>query len=387
MKHTTNYPTSTWIAWTLAVPLTGLAAGIAVLSTPSVGDLPFDNPHLWWLGGAVPLASLLFLYGFQRRRRALSRFASEDMNVLLAARVSPWRQAFRAAAVVLAILALVGAILGPRWGIYMEKQKVYGVDIVVAVDVSRSMLAEDVEPNRLELAKRTIRQQLTERAVFQRAHRLALMAFAGSTSLKLPLTTDHLAFRDRLEDLSLYSAPRGGTAIAKTIEAATDLFAKSPADATKIIFLFTDGEDHEGDPLEAARRAYEEHGVRIFTIAVGDPTRTVGAEVPEAPGSSKPLLHDGQIVFSKLDVAGLRDIALKGHGEYAAIRDLNVLVDAVSHMHRAELSTEERQRHKPRFQWFITLALILLAVESLTPAYPTAKVALPRRAWLMESST
>ncbi len=385
MKRIDLYPVGTWVAWTIAIPLAAMALGIAVISLTDVGNLPFDNPHLWWLGGAVPLASLLFLYGYERRRRALRRFVSDELNPLLAARVRPARQALKSGLVVMAILILVVAILGPRWGIYMEKQKVYGVDIVVAVDVSRSMLASDVEPNRLDHALLAIRQQLTERAVFQRAHRLALLAFAGSTSLKLPLTTDHLAFREKLATINIYSAPLGGTTIAKTIQAAVDLFAKSPEDATKIILLFTDGEDHEGDPIEAAKQAYAEHGVRVFTVAVGDPARAAGAEVPEAPGSRKPLLHDGQIVFSKLDVRGLRNIAEAGHGEYAAIRDLHVLVDAVSKMHRSELSTEERQRHRPRFQWFIALALLLLGIESLTAEYPTAKVDLPKRVWQMET--
>lgn len=385
MKRINLYPVGTWVAWTLVIPLVGLVLGIAVVSMTDIADLPFDNPELWWLGGAVPLASLLFLYGYERRRRALRRFASEELSPLLAARVRPARQALKSGLVVMAILMLVAAILGPRWGIYMEKQKVYGVDVVVAVDVSRSMLARDVEPNRLDHALLAIRRQLTERAVFQRAHRLALLAFAGSTSLKLPLTTDHLAFRDKLANINIFSAPRGGTTIAKTIQAAVDLFAKSPQDATKIILLFTDGEDHEGDPIAEAKQAYDAHGIRVFCVAVGDPTRTAGAEVPEAPGSRKPLLFDGQIVFSKLDVDGLRDIAEAGHGEYAAIRDLHVLVDAVSKMHRSALSTEERQRHRPRFQWFVALALMLLGIESLTAEYPTAKVDLPRRVWQMET--
>ena len=95
MKRINLYPVGTWVAWTLAVPLAGLVLGIAVVSMTDVGDFPFDNPDLWWLGGAVPLASLLCLYGYQRRRRALRRFASDDLNPLLAARVRPARQALK----------------------------------------------------------------------------------------------------------------------------------------------------------------------------------------------------------------------------------------------------------------------------------------------------
>ena len=288
---------------------------------------------------------------------------------------------------VLAVVMLVAAILGPRWGIYMEKRSVYGVDIVVAVDVSRSMLAQDIEPSRLERVRREIRQQLTERRVFQGAHRLALLAFAGSTSLSVPLTTDHLAFRSKLTDLSIHSAPRGGTVITRAIRAAGDLFAKSPEEATKIILLFTDGEDHEGNPVEAAAEAYANHGIRLFTIGAGDAGGTFGAEVPASDtGDGTHVLYDGQIVFSKLDVAGLRQIAEAGHGEYAPVQDLHLLVDAIAKMRRAELSTEERQRHKPRYQWFLAMALLLLGLETMLSDHSKHDEGLPRRAWQVEES-
>jgi len=360
------YPLSTWVIWTLGLPGALLALGVALAAATDIGDLPFDNPGLWWLGGAGPVAGLMFLYGLARRRRALRRFTSDRLAALLASSVSPHRQALRASLVVLAIIMLTWAILGPRWGVYIEEQKVYGVDIVVALDVSRSMLAEDLEPNRLEHAKRAIRQQLTERAVFQRAHRLALMAFSGTTSLRVPLTTDHLSFRDRLESLKVGSVPRGGTAIAHALRDASDLFARSPEQATKIILLFTDGEDHEGDPVQEAQVLYERSDIRVFTIGVGNPARTVGAEVPsDDTAGAKPLLHDGQIVFSKLDSAGLREISGAGGGRYAPIGDLHVLVEAISEMSRTELAGEQRERHRPRYQWFLALALALVGIETL----------------------
>ncbi len=366
MSRPNLYPLWTWVLWVICLPLVVVASALTLVGATEIGDLPFDNPGLWWTAGAIPLAGAVFLYGVFRRRGALFRFASGELAPLLAARVSPTRQAIHAALCVLAIAMLSAAILGPRWGIYMEKEKVHGVDIVVAVDLSRSMLVGDLEPNRLERAKREIRQQLTERAVFRRAHRLGLLAFAGSTSLRVPLTTDHLSFRSRLEGLAVGSIPRGGTAIAQALRDGADLFAKSPEQATKVILLFTDGEDHEGGPVEMARAIHEEHGIRVFTIGVGDPTRTVGAQVPTGgAGGSKPLLYDGQIVFSKLDVAGLRQIAEAGDGRYAPIQDLHVLVGGISNMWQTELTTEERRRHRPRYQWFVALALALLGLETL----------------------
>lgn len=385
MNRRAVYPLAMWVTWAILLPLGLIVLGFVVVASTDSETLMFDGPHLLFLGGAAPLAGLIVLYGVVRRRRALERFASGELSPLLAARLNPMKRAFRSFLVVTAILLIVAGIIGPRWGKYLEKEKVYGIDIVVALDVSRSMLAQDVAPNRLSYAKRLIRQQLTERPVFQHSHRLALLAFAGSTSLKVPLTTDHVTFRTRLEDVEVGSAPRGGTAIADAISAATDLLVRSPEEATKIILLLTDGEDHEGDPLAAAAKAWEDRGIRTYTIGVGDPARTVGVQVPSGEGAAgRPLLHDGQIVFSKLDVPGLQRIADAGKGRFAPVRDLHHLVDAIVGMRRAELSTEERIRHRPRYQWFVAVALFLLALETMISDRRTWIGDLPQRTWQQE---
>jgi len=361
----TPYPRWTVLTWTLILPTALIGVGLAVVVTTQVGDLPFDNGELWWLVFGVPLASLVTLYGTARKRAALTRFASERLSPLLVARFSPGRAAMRGGLRLLALVMLVGAILGPRWGMYLQEQEVRGIDVAVVVDVSNSMLARDVAPSRMAKAKEQIRQQLTERSVFDGQHRLALMAFAGSTSTRLPLTTDQLAFREKLRALRVHSVARGGTDIGRAIDDATDLFARSPEQATKIILLVTDGEDQEGHAIEAAKRCYEEHGISIFTVGVGDAASTAGAQVPSAPGrDGKPLLYDGQLVFSKLDVEGLRQIAQAGHGRYTPLEHLNLLVSALAGMRKTALSTEQRMRHQPRYQYFLAVALVLLAAET-----------------------
>ena len=383
MTRQVLHPWWIWLLWVVMVPAVLVAVGVAVIVTVDVGEMPLDHADLWWLIVSVPAASGLYLFGVARRRRALARFASCDVSPLLATGLQPGRLAFRAGLIVVACALVVGGIIGPRWGMYLQKQKVYGVDVVVALDVSRSMLAGDMEPNRLAYAKRVIRQQLTERTVFQRGHRMGLIAFAGSSSLRVPLTTDHLNFRTKLEQLEYGSAPRGGTAIAQAIAAATDLFAKSPEEATKIILVVTDGEDHEGDPVEMAESALSGEGIRVYTVGVGDSGRTYGVEVPAGKGK-QPLLHDGQIVFSRLDVEGLRKIAQAGGGRYAPVQDLHRLVDHMADLQRAELTTEQRQRHKPRYQWFIAAALMLLGVETLVKPRPAGDEAQPQRTWSLE---
>ncbi len=388
MKSRVLYPMSHWFAWAVLVPIALIVIGVLAFMSVDRADLKFDNPKLWWVASIGPLAGMVVLYGVIRRRRALSGFASAELAPLLASHMNPPMQSLRQGLFVIALTLIAAGVIGPRWGLYLEEQRVYGVDIVVALDVSRSMLAEDVAPNRLARAKESIRQQLIERAVFQRANRMALMAFAGSTSLRLPLTTDHLAFKSKLQALHVGSAPRGGTAIARAIETATDLFAKSPPDASRILLLLTDGEDHEGDPVEAARIAYEEHNIHTYTVGVGDAARTVGVQVPvDGAGSHKPLLHDGQIVFSKLHEAELIKTAQAGGGQYAPIGQFHRLVDAMAAMRTAELATETRVRHKPQYQWFIAAALILLAMETMMSDRRKSVSTLPQRVWQQEVSS
>lgn len=385
MSRQAIYSIRAWLVFGLMLPAALVLLGVGVLALTESGEVPFDNPDLWWLVAAVPFAGLLQLFSVWRKRRGMDRFMSRQVAPLLADRVSLGKQACKTGLLVCSVVFLIAAILGPRWGIYLEKEKVRGVDIVAALDVSRSMLANDVKPNRLRKAKELMRQQLTERAVFQGAHRLGLLAFAGSASVRLPLTTDHLAFRSKLDSLRVGGVSRGGTDIGAAIVRATDLFAKSPEQATKIILLFTDGEDLEGRGAEAARQAYEEYGIQVFAIGIGDPTLTAGARVPSGQtGKDKPLLHDGQIVFSKVDTAGLRAIAETSGGRFAMLDDLSVLVDYIANMRGMELSAEERMRHKPRYQWLLLAALILLGTESLLGERKASVVDQPKRIWQQE---
>jgi len=386
MNRTNLYPWSVWITIVLVVPVMLMALGSVASAMTEVDTLAFDRPDLWWLGSLVPLAGLVVLYATLRKRRGLSRFTSNQLAPMLSGRVSAGRQALRAGFFVLALMFTVGAVIGPRWGVYLEKQTVHGVDIVVALDLSRSMLADDLAPTRLAAAKQRVREQLIDRSVFRSGNRLALLAFAGSTSLRLPLTTDHLAFRTKLNQLQVGDVPRGGTNIAGALQRSIELFDRSPEGATKIIVLVTDGENHEGDEVAEAQRAWKEHGIRVFAVGVGDPSRTVGVQVPAADGrAGKPTLYDGQIVFSKVDVDGLRRMTEAGGGYYVPIEDLHQLVNAIAGMHGAELGTEEHLRHKPRYQWFLAAALLMLVCETMIGEVRPADDRTPQRVWQQEA--
>ncbi len=381
------YPFSAWLTAVVIVPTLLVTAGLLVVLSIDRSALVFDGAAYWWTGGLVLLVGVLVLCGSVRNRRAVERFAGIELAPLLCSRLSPTRKVVRGGLLVCGLLFLAAAILGPRWGMYLEKQKVRGVDIVVALDVSRSMLARDIEPNRIQRAKRELSQQLTERGAFHGENRLGLIAFAGATSLRLPLTTDHAAFRNKLDQLRVGSVSRGGTAIAKAIDAATDLFAVSPPDATKIILLVTDGEDHEENPVEAAENAYKEHGIHVYTVAAGDPASTVGAQVPmnESPGAP-PLLYDGQIVFSKVSDEVLKAIATAGQGEYVPLESFNRLVAKMASLEGKELGTEERLRLRPQYQWFAAICLLLLFWEAALSDVSPRRADEPLRAWQQEAA-
>lgn len=339
---------------------------VALIVFTDAGSLPMDRRALIYFVLLVPITGLGYWYGLIRRRRAMRRFALPQTAALLAAGVSPGRQALRAGMVLLALFLVIIALLGPRWGKYLEKREAYGVDVVVAMDVSRSMLARDLKPNRLEYAKGQLRIHLTERSAFANSNRLGLLAFAGSASMKAPLSLDHLFFQQALANININSAPRGGTAIAEAIYDSVGFFRSSPDEAMKILLVVTDGEDHEGGPVKAAEDVYNDYGIVTYTVGVGDPDSPVGAEVPSAPGpGAKPLVYDGQLVISKLEDKQLREIADSGQGKYVSIRDLGSLVNQLSDLQQQRLTTEERLRNRPRYQWFLAPAILLLLLEPM----------------------
>ncbi len=358
------HPWGAWLGWVVILPALLAIAALAAWALTPLGDLPLDGMSFAWLATLMPLAWAVMAWSRLRQRRGLARFCGE-LAPALTGEVDPARSAFRAGMQVAALLFIIGAILGPRWGRGTEKIEAYGLDIAVAVDVSRSMLARDVAPDRLTRARQEI-----ERLTLNPSNRLGLLAFAGSASMKTPLTLDQAFFAEALADLDTGSAPRGGTAIAEAIYTAGDFFAASAEGATRVILVFTDGEDHEGDPVRAAREARERYGALVFTIGVGDPDAPAGAQVPARPGGTEPLVHDGQIVFSKLNMEALAKIAEAGAGKAVPISSFKSVVDLLENMDKQKLAGEERARYKPRYQVFLAFGLAALMMQTLLRERP-----------------
>lgn len=339
-----------------------LAAGLLCLGGCEVR---VGRPDALWLLWLVP--ALLVFYVFQARRRTLllRRFASVAMLARLGAGWDRGRSALQAGLILLAVGGLVLSLAQLRWGFQWEEMKRQGVDIVVALDVSDSMLVEDGDAagglSRLARAKREIRDLLR----LMQGDRVALVAFAGTAFLQCPLTLDYGAAEIFLSSFDTDLIPLKGTSIAAALEVSLAAL-KDSAESSKAIILITDGEDHSGRSLELSRRAHKE-GVRIFAIGIG---RGQGAPVPN-PGGGFRRDRTGNIVLSRLDETTLQRIALETGGRY--VRSVTGDVDLEQIYFQGikatlldrELESRRRQRWEERFQWTLGLAMMCLMLEPL----------------------
>lgn len=347
---------SIWL--TVAGGTLGLVlVGLSLWLTPIARALRLDAPQFAGLA-TIPLVALsLVLLAAVVRGKQLGRWSGK-LGGLLVQRLDPTREALRSALPIWAMVLLVAAILGPRWGHGAKPMESNGLDLVVAVDVSRSMLAQDVPPSRLERVKEEV-----ERLMLSPSNRLGLLAFAGSASMKCPLTLDYAFFRSQLENLEVNGAPRGGTALAEAIYAAGDFFSNRPVEGTRAVLLFTDGEDHEGDPYAAAQTVLHDQGVHVYTIIVGDPSRPAGAEVPGREG--RPLVYQGQIVYSKPDPDRLQRVATAGGGRCVALEDFRGLLRDLDRLERSRVQAQSGDIGDPIYQFFVAAALGLLTAQTL----------------------
>ena len=328
--------------------------------------MTFANPYILWLLLALPPALLAFFWWSGRKRQQLlTQFIQARLLPVLTVGISAARQKIRLACLVLAVVCLILALARPQWGFDWQEIKQRGLDIVVAIDTSKSMLAEDIAPNRLARAKLAA-LDLMQRA---KADRLGLVAFAGSAFLQCPLTIDDAAFRQSVEALDVNIIPQGGTAIAEAIE--TALTAYKEGDNYKVLVLFTDGEDHDSGALEAAEKAAKE-GLRIFTIGIGTADGEL-LHIKDAQGGSDYVRDEqGNVVKSHLNERLLQQIAGASEGGfYLPLRGAKVF-DTLYDAGLAKLPKSQHQekfvrQYHERYHWPLATAIVLLLVEMLFP--------------------
>ncbi|MFN8602479.1 MAG: VWA domain-containing protein [Candidatus Binatia bacterium] len=320
-----------------------------------------------WLLAAVAAAIALLLFwrrADRGRRAALERFASPQLLGDLTASVSARRRSVKRALVVAGVLLGGLALAGPQYGFTWEETQRRGIDVLIALDTSRSMLAQDVAPNRLERAKLAVRDLVDQLG----SDRVGLIAFAGSAFLQCPLTLDHAAFLESLDALQPGVIPTPGSDLASALRTAEQALATEQRNV-KLLVLFSDGEDLGGSAIEAAKHAAEQ-GIRVFTVGVGSDNGEL-IPVPSAKGGTE-FLKDpqGQYVKSKLDAETLRQVAELTGGFYEPLGRRGEGVAAIYDRALAPLPKEElasRMRRVPieRFQWPLAIALLCLGLEPI----------------------
>lgn len=329
----------------------------------------WGNPNALWLLWLLPVVAALLLYARRRRAAAARRFADSAMAPRLMPAPRGARGWFKAAALLLGLACLIVAAARPRYGEEVEEVTARGVDLFVLLDVSRSMLAEDVKPNRLERAKSDIRD-LLERL---RGDRVGLIVYAGRPVVKAPLTTDHAFYRMVLDEIDARSAPRGGSMLGDGIRKALESMPKA-IDRDQVIVLISDGGDQESYPLKAARLAAE-RSVKIIAVGLGDPNKGARIPLPDRGRGARYVTDEtGQVVRTKLEQDLLREVALASGGAYVPAGtqayDLGRVYDEhLANLTRGAISTERRRRYREQFQPFALLGLALLALEMLIPAH------------------
>ncbi|MFM1831289.1 MAG: hypothetical protein RLZZ558_1629 [Planctomycetota bacterium] len=338
------------------------------------GGFQFAQPGaaLWiWLVAAL---AVVLVMGLQRRRQRLAAIAESGLMARLSPNLDLARAWIRAGLVLAASLALVAAIMDPRWGMQVEQVQRRGLDVIFAIDVSRSMLAGDASPSRLERA----RQFALDASEALEGDRVGLVDFAGVAAIRTPLTLNYAAFRQAVRDLEPKASARGGSMLGEAIRMAANSFPAADKGA-KVIVVLSDGEDMESDPVTAAANALEEQGVRVFTVGIGDSRDGARIPVIGADGQRRFLVHEGQEIWSRMSPDTLEQVATAGGGAFIAAGTAQVDMAAVYRTALADLDRIEQEsslvkRQTPRFQWFAGAALMLLVMESLITDRKVRKV-------------
>jgi Ca-activated chloride channel family protein len=327
--------------------------------------------YLLWL---LPALIALYLYARHKRRSALERFVQADLLKHINVSVSRARRGWKSFAILAACAFVIGALVRPGWNPRPKKLERMGRDVVFIIDVSRSMLAEDLSPNRLERAKLAIRDCI-ERL---EGDRVGLVAFAGTAVVKCPLTLDYGFFRFMLEDISVESIDRGGTMIGDAVRKALDEVFDDREKRYKDIILITDGEDHDSFPVEAAEEAGK-RGIRIIAVGLGDENEGKRIPITDEKGNKTFLKYKGGEVWSRLDADTLRKMvnATPG-GKYfnvatGAIDLGSVYAKLVVSAEKKELESKTVKRYEEKFQIFLALAFVLLCAEIMISERNTGK--------------
>ncbi|MGB2697108.1 MAG: VWA domain-containing protein [Candidatus Zixiibacteriota bacterium] len=310
----------------------------------------------------IPLTLILFWLAFKLKEKAKKRFGNLDLIQKLSSSYSPSKQKLKVFVLVLGLFFLLFSLARPQFGTKLTMLKRKGVDIIIALDTSLSMLAEDMKPNRLEKAKREVKGLIDR----MRGDRVGLVAFAGASFVQCPLTLDNSAAKMFLDIIDVNLIPKPGTAIGDAITTSIKAFEQKER-KFKVLVLITDGEDHESNPIEAAKIASKE-GIRIYTIGIGS---VQGEPIPLRDKKGNMIgfkkTRENEVVVSRLDEMTLQKIALETGGKYYHATpnemELDKIYNEISRMEKKELEGKLLTQYEDRYQYFLIFSLIFLTLE------------------------
>ena len=325
----------------------------------------FASPYLLFLLITVPLLAVFLVFSFKARSKALNKLADSRLLDKISS-ANPGLQKLKAVLLVTALFFAILSIARPQFGTKLVEVRQKAADVVIAVDVSTSMLAEDLKPNRLEKAKGLLSLLINQLG----GNRVGIVAFAGTAFWQCPLTLDIASANLFLQIMDTNLIPMAGTNIGGAVRLGLKGLSTS-APGTKAIVLLTDGEDHKSDPLGAADQARSE-GVKIFTIGFGNPN---GEPIPikDANGKFSGYKKDkkGEVIMSKMDEALLSKMAFRTGGEYLKAQDGSVdiirLVDGIQGLEKKQSAARFNRQYEDRYQYFLFIALLLLLAEFFIP--------------------
>jgi len=322
----------------------------------------FENINYLYAWVLIPVFFALFWIMLLRRKRNIRQLGDDKLVQSLMPERSNFKLWLKFSLLALAYFFLVLGLANPQIGSKLEEVERKGVDLVIALDVSNSMLAEDIKPNRLERAKRAISQLIDK----LEGDRIGIVVFAGKAYMQLPITTDYSAAKLFLSTINTDVVPTQGTSIGQAIELSLTAFSKNNHE--KAIVVITDGEDHDDDPIAAAQTALKQ-GIKVYTIGIGLPE---GAPIPEfSNGQQMGYKKDlsGKTVITKLDETTLQQVAAAGDGIYVRANNttagLNQVFEQISKMEKKKYETKMFSDYEDRFQYFLALALFLFVLELL----------------------
>ena len=322
--------------------------------------LRFAHPYVLYFMLALPVFVLFFMLMVSKRKKALKSLGDWTLLERLMPEYSSTRSTLKFILLMIAWVFLVMALAGPQIGSKLEKIKRKGIDVVFALDVSNSMMAQDITPSRLERSKQAISRLLDK----MDNDRVGLVIFAGKAYVQMPVTSDYAAAKLFLSGVNPGMVPTQGTAIGQAIDRSASCFAEGKQ--SRAIIVITDGENHEDDAVDAARRAAAQ-GIKVFTVGMGLPD---GAPIPLYNGALQigyKTDEQGQTVITKLDDKMLSEIAVAGNGMYVRASNsqsgVKEVFDKLNSLEKTEYDSRFFSDYEERFQYMLIAALIVLLAE------------------------